>query len=120
MEWQEKIIELGESITYVPRTKEYGCAEFSICLIFKRGHIRGCYIYPIQQVTNTYYRVTIPDTLKLRIIYFSSHYPDEPRIWRTWWCKEHKCHALEFYVPKEGNSFTVNCSMGDTLLFDWH
>ena len=117
-EWVKKVIKLGDSISYVTGTKEYGRAEFSICPVFKRGYIRECYIYPYQQGTNTYYQVVIPPRMKLTGLYFGADPDNPPRAWMTFWCKEHKCHAFLFYVPRELTSFVVE-AMAGTLTLTW-
>jgi len=117
----EKIIKFGDEIKYVPRTHDYGRAEFTICPVFKRGIIRELYIYPRQQPDAKHFYKLVPMG-KYRIIdftYYGGDFNDCCRIWQTWWCKEHKCFSLEFYVPNEGDSFKVNCHFGDTISLEW-
>lgn len=118
---RERIIEFGDEIKYTPMTKEYGQAEFSICPVFKRGYIEELYIYHLQQPDIRYFHKLVPDG-KYNALNFSAYggdFYDAPRIWQTWWCKEHKCYSIELYVPNKGDSFTVECHFGDTISLEW-
>ena len=118
-ELEEKIIKLGDTIEYVPKTPNYGHAEFVICSVFKRGYIRECYIYPQQQYTSHYNKLIVPDTLRLKSLWLETPCGDPANVWMTFWCKEHKCYSLEFYTPLKSNSFKVECSFGDTLVLNF-
>ena len=116
---EEKVINFGDKIEYITRTQKYGEAEFILCPVFRRGKIKELYIFPLQQPDAKHFYKLVPGG-KYQSIYFSAHYTDDPRVWVTYWCKEHKCYSLEFYVPSEGDSFTVESNFGDTITLNWH
>ena len=117
---EEHLISIGDTIEYIPATPNYGRAEFQICPVFRRGYLRECYIYHLQQENITqYHKLIVPDDLKINVIYFSCFPPDNVKIWQTFWCKEHKSHSLELYVPDNRHSFTIETHFGNTLSFNW-
>ena len=104
-------------------TQNYGRAEFVVCPIIIRGKIREVYIYPLQQPNaKNYFYVENKDgwngihfgTLLLE----NNKGIDQPCVWKTFYCKEHKCHSFEFYVPKSSKSFSLNNGLGG-LWFEW-
>lgn len=81
-------------IPYVWMTKEYGRAEFSICICWKRGKVSELWISPAQQVgeERKLYHV---------LVGFSDSvtFPHEAHVWLATWCKEHKAQNVSLYVP---------------------
>ena len=118
-EWKEKIIELGESIEYVPMTDGLGRAEFAVCPTFIRGYIRELHIFPLQQDMNVSYAVRIPEHIKINQLGFSSDPHNPHNMWHGTWCKEHKCLSLRMYVPLNITTMRVAMHFGTQLSLEW-
>ncbi len=103
---RKKELKNGSVVTFKPITEKYGRAEFFICPIWKRGKIKELFIYPVQQPDAKNYFV-IKSGFSDSLCINSEAYKEEPRIWITGWCKEHKTTFLRFYVPKDCDFFTV-------------
>ena len=118
--YELRTIEAGDKIPYVSHTEKYGLAEFVICHVFKRGYLKELYITPNQQETNIQYHLIVPPDFKINTISYGGMYPNDPRVWFTFWCKEHKCYALEMYVPDNSNYIEVGYHFGDTVSVDFY
>ena len=119
---KETVISIGDSISYKYEDKNYGRAEFVVCPVFKRGIMRECYIYPMQQPEyfEKYFKIDLSGR-KTRVISLSSHPPFEadPRVWMMFWCKEHKCFSFELYVADNTARLEIDYHFGDTLCLDF-
>jgi hypothetical protein len=121
-EQQEKRITVDDKIPYVDCTKRYDMAEFGICTRFFRGRLTDIYFTRMQQPSEKqrqYHLNVKEDFPHLRVTCFCidawSHKTDHPRIWRQFWCKEHKAICHETYVPRHTNSIEFNLNFGDTI-----
>jgi len=117
-----KELSLEDKIKYLWRTERYGRAEFQICPKFVRGKMTDVFIYRRQQPheKNKEYHLDLLKLLpKWRITEFQidawSHKTDNPRIWRNWWCKEHKTIAFDIYVPNDTDTIEFDFHFGDNL-----
>jgi len=113
-------ITLDSKIDYKAKHPSFGRAEFQICPVFKRGYIRELFIYRKQQEARTFYHLDLESELEgSRINVFSitawSHETDYPRIWRNFWCKEHKTISFEVYVPDNTDTIEFSFHFGNTL-----
>lgn len=105
------------------RTKEYGRAEFILCPIIKRSKIREIHLYPIQQPNAKHYYV-IKNSYGWEGVHFGTLLVQEdgkdkveqPTVWSTHFCKRHKTHSFEFYVPRGAKSFSVGNGLGKFCL----
>ena len=119
---KEKIVELclNSKIKYTYRTPHLGRAEFEICPVFKRGYIEKVYIYRAQQYEEQSAYVLDLKKLGLRRtntfdITAWGHLTDEPRVWRNYWCKEHKAICFETYVPNGTDIIEFDYHFGNSL-----
>lgn len=117
-----KVIKFGQPITFVSTTHDYGRAEFVICPVFRRGIMRELYIDPRQQPQyfKEWFQIDL-DGIPANQMHFSG-YPKEndPEIWRSFWCKEHKCFSIELYVSASSHYFEVQPHFGDTVDLEFH
>lgn len=114
-------ISFGQDIPFSCGDSNYGRAEFVVCPVFKRGIMRELYIDPKQQPKyfGEWFKV---DLQGIRIKSLSlSGYPvaKDPRVWNSFWCKEHKCYSLELYVANNTSSLTVVTHFGDNVTLEF-
>jgi hypothetical protein len=108
----------GDYLPFVARTENLGTAEFVICPIWKRNKLVKLHIYPKQQELMDYYYVW--EGYGRHSLQFSGYQGlQDPKIWYSYFCKEHKCLSLRLYVPPESSYiwFTVysdNITIGFT------
>ena len=100
----------------------WGTAEFGICTHFVRGRLTELYLTRQQQPDEKekgYYINLKEDFPNFRVTCFMicawSHKTADPRIWRQWWCKEHKAICHETYVPRNTDTIEFDLTLGDTL-----
>lgn len=99
-----------DSISFEWRSDNYGRAEFAVCPIFKYGKMVEVHIYPKQQPNAKHYYVWKGNAEGL---YFQGYEGlENPKIWITSWCKEHKCHSFTMYVPTDSKFMWINFSLG--------
>lgn len=101
-------IKSGESIPFVAMTKKYGRAEFCFCPIYKRGVLKQIHITPIQQPhakCNYLIDDVHSDSFQINGRTYDSVYP---KIWLSFWCKEHKTQSFRCYVDENSKSFSVS------------
>lgn len=104
-------------------TKEYGCAEFVLCPIIRRGKIREVHMYPAQQPNAKHFYV-IKNSYGWEGVHFGTLLVQEngkdkvnqPTVWTTHYCKEHKTHSFSFYVPRGAKSFSISNGLGKFCL----
>jgi hypothetical protein len=106
----------GDVVHFVPATARLGRAEFTFCSVWKRRKLGALYIYRRQQEAtgvgaDRSYVVRSGYSNALTVGSWSG--VDEPRIWRHWWCREHKCMGFDCYVPTNSDRFTI--STGSSL-----
>jgi hypothetical protein len=89
--------------------KSYGRAEFQICVQWKRRRVEDLWIYPKQQerVPDEYWHAKINGRSN-SVALTGYDGLDYPNVWYTFWCKEHKCQALELYVPSESRVLWIS------------
>lgn len=99
-------IEENKKYKFISRTKRLGCAEFIVCPVFKYRKLVNVYVYPKQQENRNYFYVWEGEARGLWLTGYEGL--GDPNVWQTFYCKEHKCHSLEMYVPVGSNyiSFT--------------
>jgi len=117
---------------FVSNTKEYGNAEFIMCPVWRRGKIREVYMYPKQQPNAEHYYYLVNEDGwegvnfgsllyelvgevgdgKGGVLTLGKNVIHSPNVWNTFWCKEHKCQAFEFYVPKNSKGFFISTGLG--------
>lgn len=120
---KEKILtEDYKEIPFTWKTDKCGHAEFVVCPIVKRGKIREVYVYPSQQPKAEDYFVFKADW-GLEGIHFGTHLKtdgkiSQPIVWKTHFCKEHKSHSFNMYVPVESKAFFLTTGLG-CLCFNW-
>lgn len=98
-------VESGIEIPFVwrdttPDGSNLGHAEFVLELDYKRGKLKGFYVFPAQQRNmSEYWHVSMLDS---RDIMISSYHQLPPAyVWSLFWCKHHKMPAMSMYVPEE-------------------
>jgi hypothetical protein len=88
-------------------TKEYGRAEFVICLAYRRGVIDVIHISSAQSVPEQYFSVKL--RYKKDSLMISSYDGlDDAKVWLTGYCKEHKTTFMRLYVPVRSGKVTVD------------
>ena len=93
--------------------KSYGRAEFVICPVLKRGKIVQVSIFPRQQERKDYFVWEG----KVEGLGFSGYEGlDAPKIWRTFYCKEHNCNSIELYVPNDAKYLWITVSLGSLCI----
>jgi hypothetical protein len=103
-------ISSNEFIPFEAMSARYGRAEFVVCPVFKRGKLVVCSIYPRQQPEVKDHWVWEGKADGLSFTGYQGL--DNPKIWRTFWCKEHRCNSIELYVPNEAKFLWINLSVG--------
>ena len=105
------------TLPYEWNTSKYGRAEFQLCAVFKRGKFTDLYIDRRQQVLTSWYHLEV-DSSRATGLWFSSYIPGShfPYVWQTTWCKEHRCHSLELYVPDNSRVLEVTYGVGKVHL----
>lgn len=102
MEKQLNQVEIEDRfcIPFVNKTDNLGRAEFILCPLYKRGKVVELFIYRRQQqnVTEYYHWEHTGRGVGEMTIQSFGDLPD-PKVWRTFYCKEHKTQSLELYVP---------------------
>jgi len=116
----KEILTLQDKITYIGITHNLGRAEFQICPKFTRGKLTDLYIYRRQQENRESYHINIKVNcawakITTFLIDAWTHRTEPPRIWRNFWCKEHKTICFEVYVPPETDTIEFDENFGDTL-----
>ena len=105
-------------IKFDPMHKDYGHAEFDICPVFKYGKLKKVFIYRRQQGTNEAYEIEAQNQKEFQISTWEHKGFNTPRIWRNWWCKDHKTIAFSVYVPKQTNMIEFSSLSSFGILFD--
>jgi hypothetical protein len=119
IEWKE--ITLDTKIPYQALHETYGRAEFQICPKFVRGRMTDIYLFRRQQVNSErgYHLDVLKALPDCRITQFQidawTHKTDAPRVWREFWCKEHKTICHETYVPNNTNTIEFDPFFGEGI-----
>jgi hypothetical protein len=99
-------IEVGSEIEipfdYLDKTpggSNLGRAMFQVCIKYLRGKASEVFVYPRQQRLLHYWHRAGHFDIDFCITSYGGLAC--PRVWRVGWCKEHKCQALEIYVPDD-------------------
>lgn len=106
----------NEWIPFVDMTKDFGRAEFSICTHYKRGKLIKAWLFPLQQEDRSKFWVWEG---KANGLMLTGYGLENPKVWLTGWCKEHKCQTLRFYVPPDSKFIHLHQSVG-SLCVDFH
>lgn len=108
----ETLIEMTEGsqwkVPFEYSHPELGRAEFTVCVRWSRGRIREMWLYPRQQKRyeqGWHFPRLSSDSLGIGS--WNHKGLDDPKVWRMWWCKEHRCMATEFYVPNYSNELDI-------------
>lgn len=111
-------IKSTDVIKYRYNHKRFGRAEFILCPVFKRGYMQKLFIYRKQQGESGAFVLDVAKVCP-RVSQFMvetwTHKTEAPRIWKNFWCKEHKCISFEVYVPPLTRKMVFNFHFGDTL-----
>lgn len=84
-----------------------GRAEFIFCPEWHRTRLKKLTICPVQQRDMTYFYTIDCNAKDLTISSWTHKGISEPHLWRHVWCVEHRCMAIQAYVPPESNYFSV-------------
>ena len=92
---------------------QYGHAEFTICVQWKRGKVSDLWIEPRQQDDEKMYHFSngVADSFMVDNSYHQSS--EGFKIWYFQYCKVHKCQVMSVYVPTESNCWYL--SAGGTI-----
>jgi len=110
-EWQhvelnpEGSHEWSFEIPYAWRTKEYGRAEFSFCLKWKRGKITDLWISAHQQIGENQgkmWHLRVHGSTSFNIS------PSEAHLWLVGWCPLHKTQNYSMYVADDTDTLAIN------------
>lgn len=116
---KQKEIKSNEKIFFTPRTEDYGCAEFVICPVFKYSRLKEVFIYPRQQPdAKEFFHIGKLNCDSFQIMSWTYKGTESPRIWRNYYCKEHKCVSFDVYPPKDTNYFYVQTLSILEVIFD--
>jgi hypothetical protein len=107
-----KLVEIENSIVIPfdwrdpnPGRKNFGWAEFSVCMKFKRGKVSEFWVDPIQTHLEEMWHYAGGD------IYFHiSAYEglQSQGAWRIEYCKTHKCTSISVYAPKDARFLEID------------
>jgi len=117
----KKIVKLkdGDVIKYNDMHPKYGKAEFAICPIFKYGKLKKVLIYPRQQETDVYYyEIECHNQTDFQLLSWTHKGYENPWTWMYFYCKEHKCLAMNTYVPLGTDTLSFNSMSSFHLMFD--
>lgn len=118
-----KLIELESGTDYDFKwiDDSYGVAEFVVCPVYRYGKLREFHMFSKQQPNDLkHYWTKFEDGTPMDWSISSWTHKDmeAPRVWLNFWCKEHKCNAQEFYVPRHSTKFTANFGINFSINFD--
>lgn len=105
-------------IRFKPVHEKYGRAEFDICPIFKYGKLQKVFVFRRQQETDETYEIEAQGQTAFEISTWLHKGFEHPRIWRNWWCKEHKTIAFSVYVPPQTNIIKFDSLSTFEIKFD--
>lgn len=117
MKIKYKTITVHDIITYNALDENLGRAEFDICPVFKNGIIREIFLIRIQQNVNEGFRLKMPKGYNARVFSITSwtHKTEAPKIWRNYWCKDHKAICFQTYVPNNTTKIVFDLHFGNTI-----
>lgn len=97
------------AIDKTPGGTNLGRAEFVFCPMWRCGRLERFFIEARQQrdLVDTQYVVETFKGEMFCVQSWTHRGIKEPRVWSSYWCKEHKTIALRVYVPNNANCFTV-------------
>ena len=106
-------LKIGESVSYVPMSKDLGRAEFVFCPVFnEKGLLKKVYISSMQQKEGKNYLIRVQG--KLDLFYLTDYSEPIPyggaRHWMGGWCKEHKTIFQRWYVGPQSTKMTPRVS----------
>jgi hypothetical protein len=109
---------IGDEIPVKSIDSHYGGAEFVICPVFQDGFMRELYITPKQQsdYLGKMFKVDLT-TMGINVLSLNG-YPalvNDPNVWLTYWCQEHKCYSLELYVSNGTKLLKIDTHFGNTI-----
>lgn len=108
----------GDTLPFIAMTKHLGRAEFRLCPQWKRGKLIRLSIYPVQQEDRSYYYEWEGEG-KRKLFIQSYSGLDDPKVWMHTWCKDHKCHSMELYVPS-GSTCIIFKEYSDNISVGFH
>lgn len=90
-----------------PGGSNLGRAEFAFCPKFFRGRLKEYWVYPMQQrdQESFWHWKGYTDWAPTFSCYQQL---DDVRIWRVYWCREHKTVTSEMYVPNGARWLQLN------------
>jgi len=94
-----------------PGGSNLGRAEFVICTKYKYGKAHEFWVTPLQQRDAKYYWHYTGYIDELGITFSAYEGLDNPYVWMSGWCKEHKAVFNEVYVPND-SAYLEICSHG--------
>lgn len=104
MELHQIEIKDGDTIPFIEYTQRLGRAEFIICPVYKYGCLNEVFIYRKQQEEiKDFYHWKSLGRVKRELNFSSFDGLSDAKIWRTFFCKEHKTNSIELYVPIESS-----------------
>lgn len=77
-----------------------GRAEFVICQNWKYGRLKKFFIYPSQQRDVKFAYFVNCNSTALRISSWTHKGIEEPEVWLSFYCKDHKGFGQRVYVPR--------------------
>lgn len=113
-----KEIKVTDEIDYILKTENWGRCEFEICPVFKRGYLREVFFVRKQQKNEECYRLEIDKDIKVNVFHIDSwnHKTEHPKIWREFWCKNHKTISHDVYPPDMTSKIVFAYNFGNTLM----
>jgi hypothetical protein len=109
----------GDMVAFSSATQKYGHAEFTFCPVWKRRKLDALYIFRRQQENVACsYVIRSGYSTALAVGSWTHQGVTEPRIWRHWWCRDHKCMAFDCYVPINSDRFTVRVGSDISVYFE--
>jgi hypothetical protein len=93
----------------------YGRAEFVICPQFKYGRIKRVYLTTKQQEPHRGW--VFPEINSDSYSISSWVGLEKPKVWLTFWCKEHKTPTTYFYVPPNSEFLDIQILSTFSLFF---
>ena len=118
---EPEFIELNDKaiIEFNSMTKEYGRAEFSFCLKWKRGKLTDVWISPFQQPhSKSEYHIGGLKCGGFRTYAWTYEGMENPWPWTYGWCNIHKCQFMRVYVPPHSSKLCIEVLSTLSLIFE--
>ena len=103
-------IEWDERYPFIAHTKNYGRAEFVVCVGRSGNHLTDVWVTTKEQENARMFHADLRGR-KRRGVWFSSYGCDDCKVWITDWCIGHKAPNMSLYVPRDAQTIAFNLAL---------